>query len=166
MRGSWWLAHSDGSSTTLAHRCSAQCGRRSDAMRGDTPRNAPFRSFRSLRFCSNRIFSITSYGSLRKGIPRCKRCTCRRCTLASICESGREKGRKTAIRVRGQFCIGCRNDLEGAETKMRVGQKISTERRPVNPTNRWWCRSYGVLTGAELPGCSDWPQSRLVSLHN
>jgi hypothetical protein len=94
MRRSWCLARSDGSSTALTHKCSAQCGQRSDAMRDDAPRNAPFRSFRSLRFCSNRIFSITSYGSLRKGIPRCKRCTCRRCTLRAFVRAAGRKGQK------------------------------------------------------------------------
>jgi hypothetical protein len=98
MRSSWRLAHSDGSSTALAYRCSAQCGRRSDAMRGDTPRNAPFRSFRSLRFSSNRIFSLKSYGSLRKGIPRCKQCTCRRSTLRAFVRAALSQGEKTAIR--------------------------------------------------------------------
>jgi hypothetical protein len=89
MTGSWCLAHSDGSSTALAHRCSAQCGRRSDAMHRDAPRNAPFRSLRSLRFSSNRIFSFSSYGSLRKGSQGAT-VHVQQMHLGNICESGRE----------------------------------------------------------------------------
>jgi hypothetical protein len=66
-------------------RCRAHCARRQDAMRGDARRNAPFRSFRSVRFSSTQLFSFTSNQSLRKGIQGGTNPTCRRCTLAQFC---------------------------------------------------------------------------------
>ena len=82
------------------HRCPAHYSQRRVALPIDARCNAPFRSFRSLRFSSTQLFSFTSNRSYRRGI---QGGTLHQIHVARSLQGSRSEDRQTGDRVQSQF---------------------------------------------------------------